>query len=120
MDAKRTVQTEQLARELASQAGSIDELNGLLRGLMKSALECLLDAEMAAPLKCQDPPSRHSPALPYFARDTLTNRSHAFSASARPRLHSITARIGAPPWAIGTGRPDWSGTVMCGSMPSSA
>jgi len=63
MDAKLTAQTEQLARELASQASTIDELNGLLRGLMKSALECMLDTEMAAHLKRQDPPLPFTPPV---------------------------------------------------------
>jgi transposase-like protein len=56
MEAKLTAQTEQLARELAAQAGTIDELNGLLRGLMKSALQRMLDAEMDAHLARQDQP----------------------------------------------------------------
>ena len=48
MAAKRTAQAEQLARVLATQASTIDHLNSLFRGMMKSALECLLDAEMDA------------------------------------------------------------------------
>src|SRR5215472_2538575 len=54
MDAKLTAQAEQLARELATQASTIDDLNSLFRGMMKSALECLLDAEMDAHLARQD------------------------------------------------------------------
>jgi putative transposase len=46
MDAKLTAQAEQLARELATRASTIDDLNSLFRGMMKSALECMLDAEM--------------------------------------------------------------------------
>ena len=38
MEAKLTAKAEQLAREWACQAGTIDELNSLFRGLMKSAL----------------------------------------------------------------------------------
>ena len=37
---------EQLAREMASQATTIEDLNGLLRTMMKSALERMLDTEM--------------------------------------------------------------------------
>jgi len=69
MAAKLTAQAEQLARELAGQAGTIDELNGLLRGLMKSALECMLDAEMAAHLKGQDPPQPFEPPAPNNRRN---------------------------------------------------
>jgi transposase-like protein len=57
MDPNLTAQTEHMARELATQAGTIDELNGLLRGLMKSALQRLLDTEMDVPLGRKDLPA---------------------------------------------------------------
>jgi putative transposase len=72
MEAKLTAQAEQLARELAAQAGTIDELNGLLRGLMKSALERMLGAEMDAHLARQDLP------LP-FEPPALNNRRNGHS-----------------------------------------
>jgi putative transposase len=62
MDAKLTSQAEQLARELATQAGTIDELNGLFRGLMKTALQSMLDTEMAVHLGRQDLPALRDPA----------------------------------------------------------
>src|SRR5262245_5513920 len=46
MEARLTEKAEQLAREVASQASTIDELHGLFRGLMKSALQRMLDTEM--------------------------------------------------------------------------
>jgi transposase-like protein len=46
MEAKLTANPETLARELANQAGTVDELNSLFRGLMKSALQRMLDTEM--------------------------------------------------------------------------
>jgi putative transposase len=46
MDAALKLKTEQLASEIASQAQTLDDLNGLLRNLMKSALERMLDTEM--------------------------------------------------------------------------
>ena len=46
MDAKLTARAEQLAREMATQASTLDELNGLFKGLMKSALQRMLDTEM--------------------------------------------------------------------------
>jgi transposase-like protein len=67
MGAKLTAQAEQLARELAGQAGTLDELSGLFRGLMRSALQRMLDTEMdvhlgreeaKAPL---DPPADAAP-----------------------------------------------------------
>src|ERR1700757_631131 len=57
LEVKLTAEAEQLARELASQAGTIDELNGLFRGLMKSALQRMLDTEMDVPLGRKDLPA---------------------------------------------------------------
>ena len=45
MEAKLMAQAEQLAKELATQVGTIDELNGLFRGLMKSALQTMLNTD---------------------------------------------------------------------------
>jgi putative transposase len=46
MDAILTGKAEQLAREIASQATTLEELNGLLKLMMSSALERMLDTEM--------------------------------------------------------------------------
>jgi putative transposase len=46
MDATLTEKAERLAKEIASQAKTLDDLNGLLKGMMKSALERMLDTEM--------------------------------------------------------------------------
>jgi transposase-like protein len=46
MDATLKAQAEKLAREMATQATTIDDLNGLLRTMMKSALERMLNTEM--------------------------------------------------------------------------
>jgi transposase-like protein len=46
MDAILTGKAEQLAREIASQATTLEELNGLLKLMMGSALERMLDTEM--------------------------------------------------------------------------
>jgi putative transposase len=69
MEAKLTAQAEKLARELATQAGTIDELNNLLRGLMKSALECMLGAEMDAHLASKGPPLPFEPPAPNNRRN---------------------------------------------------
>jgi transposase-like protein len=61
MDAKMTSQAERLARELATQASTIDELNSLFRGMMKTALECMLDTEMDAHLAGKEPPLPFEP-----------------------------------------------------------
>src|SRR5271154_3162712 len=46
MDATFKLKAEQLAKEIAGQAQTLDDLNGLMRTLMKSALERMLHTEM--------------------------------------------------------------------------
>lgn len=46
MDEALKLKAEQLAGEIATQAQTLDDLNGLMRSLMKSALERMLDTEM--------------------------------------------------------------------------
>jgi putative transposase len=46
MDATLKLKAEQFAGDIAGQAQTLDDLNGLLRTLMKSALERMLDTEM--------------------------------------------------------------------------
>jgi len=46
MDASLRSKAEQLASEIASQAETAKDLNGLMRLMMKSALERMLDTEM--------------------------------------------------------------------------
>src|ERR1044072_358953 len=46
MDAILKTQAEQLANELAGQVTTLDDLNGLMRTLMKTALERMLNTEM--------------------------------------------------------------------------
>jgi transposase-like protein len=46
MDAILKSQAEQLAREMATQVTTLDDLNGLMRTMMKTALERMLNTEM--------------------------------------------------------------------------
>ena len=46
MEAILKKKTEELATEIAANATTVDELNGLMRTLMKSALERMLDTEL--------------------------------------------------------------------------
>lgn len=46
MDANLREKTESLATEIAGQVTTMEELNGLMRTMMKSALEVMLDTEM--------------------------------------------------------------------------
>jgi putative transposase len=46
MDANLKFEAEKLAREMATQATTLEDLNGLMRTMMKSALERMLNTEM--------------------------------------------------------------------------
>jgi transposase-like protein len=75
MEAKLTAQAEQMAAELATQAGTVDDLNALLRGLMKSALQRMLESEMGAHLKRQDPPLPFEPPAPKNRRNGRSKKT---------------------------------------------
>jgi putative transposase len=65
MDASLRSRAEQLAKEMASEAKTADDLNSLMRLMMKSALERMLDTEMDVHLGRKglaSPPSTESPA----------------------------------------------------------
>jgi putative transposase len=79
MEAKLTARAEQLARELATQAGSIDELNGLFRGLMKTALQRMLDTELDVHLGRKEAPAPLDPPAEDPAADTPKNRRNGYS-----------------------------------------
>jgi putative transposase len=78
MDATLKLKAEQLAGEIASQAQTLDDVNGLLRVLMKSALERMLDTELdvhlgrttsAALPKEPDPSAAKEPSGPANRRN---------------------------------------------------
>ena len=50
MDANLTKRTEELAKELATKTSTLDELNGVMRSLMKTTLERMLNTELEAHL----------------------------------------------------------------------
>jgi len=58
MDASLQSRAEQLASAMAGEATTIEDLNGLMRQMMKSAMERMLDTEMDVHL------GRKSPTLP--------------------------------------------------------
>src|SRR5262245_20845572 len=79
MDAKLTAQAEQLAQELASQASTVDELNGLFRGLMKSALQRMLDTEMNVHLSRMEASPPLDPPADLPPPDRPRNRRNGYS-----------------------------------------
>ena len=68
MDAILRGQAEQLANELAAQVATLDDLNGLMRTMMKTALERMLNTEMdvhlgrRGPTEATNTPCANSPA----------------------------------------------------------
>jgi putative transposase len=79
MEAKLTAQAEQLARELATRAGTLDELNGLFRGLMKSVLQRMLDTEMDVHLGRKHVPASLDPPPASPTPDAPKNRRNGYS-----------------------------------------
>jgi putative transposase len=70
MDASLRSKAEQLAGEIAGQARTAEDLNGLMRLMMKSALERMLDTEMDVHLgrktltvEREEPPAEAATAL---------------------------------------------------------
>jgi transposase-like protein len=62
MDASLQSRAEQLASEMAGQATTIEDLNGLMRLMMKSALERMLNTEMDVHLGRRASPACEAPA----------------------------------------------------------
>src|SRR6202453_3184411 len=58
MDASLQSRADQLASEFASQARTAEDLNGLMRSMMKSALERMLNTELDVHLGRRTVPSR--------------------------------------------------------------
>jgi putative transposase len=63
MDAILRNQAEQLARQMATQASTLDDLNGFLRSMMKAALERMLNTEMDVHLGRRELPTSSEPVL---------------------------------------------------------
>lgn len=79
MEAKLTAQAEQLARELAGQASTLDELNGLFKGLMKSAPQRMLNTEMDFHLGREEPRVSLDPPADGAAAELPKNRRNGHS-----------------------------------------
>ena len=83
MDAILKSQAEQLAREMATHVTTLDDLNGLMRTMMKTALERMLNTEMdvhlgrrTEPAATNDTPTPNAPT---------TNASENASAAPKNR-----------------------------------
>jgi len=79
MDAILKLKAEQLAGEIAEQAQTLDDLNGLLRSLMKSALERMLDTELDVHLGRKPMAALTKGASEATDRAAATNRRNGHS-----------------------------------------
>lgn len=87
MDAMLKSQAEKLAREMATQATTIDDLNGLMKTMMKTALERMLNTEMEVHLGRRGQPvesvavsATEAPSAPAVAAPALPkNRRNGHS-----------------------------------------
>jgi putative transposase len=88
MDAILKSQAEQFARDMATQVATVDDLNDLLRGMMKTALERMLNTEMdvhlgrrelpvaaATPSPTGDLPLAEDRAIPAVAKNRRNGHS---------------------------------------------
>jgi len=86
MDANVLDQAEELAKSIAGQATTMEDLNGVMRTLMKSALEQMLGAELKVHLKEE------------HATDRARSRSKGTSASWRSMYPAIVKVRLTPNW----------------------
>ena len=79
MDASLRTRAEQLASEIAGQAKTVEDMNGLMRLMVKSALERMLDTEMDVHLGRRSPAGAADESLadPPAVIDASPPASHA-------------------------------------------
>lgn len=88
MDAILTGKAEQLATELATQAKTLDDLNGLIKLMMKSALERMLNTELDVHLGRKRLPGSTADAPEQVAANTAAEASTKKSSKNRRNGHS--------------------------------
>src|SRR5262249_28403326 len=102
MDASLQLRAEQLATEFANQAKTAEDLNGLMRLMMKSALERMLNTEMDVHLGRR--PSLQvavaQPATGELAPDELPACPSSGPAAAGPRKRQPNRRNGKSPKTV--------------------
>jgi putative transposase len=104
MDANHKLKVEQLVSELTSQSQTLDDLNGLFRSLMKSALERMLDSEMNVHLGRTSLPPLHTHSNSIPDPETPKNRRNGHSPkTVRGELGELT--LDTPRDRLGTFAP---------------
>jgi putative transposase len=102
MDASLQLRAEQLATEFASQASTAEDLNGLMRLMMKSALERMLNTEMDVHLGRRPSPQTVATALrpDDLASDGPRSYESSGAATAEMRKRSPNRRNGKSPKTV--------------------
>src|SRR5437867_2933968 len=98
MDASLHARAEQLATEFASQARTAEDLNGLMRLMMKSALERMLNTELDVHLGRRPSPPVAIAELPL--EETPPSREPASGSLASPPKRSPNRRNGKSPKTV--------------------
>jgi transposase-like protein len=93
MDASLQKRAEQLATEFANQASTAEDLNGLMRLMMKSALERMLNSEMDVHLG-------RRPCAPTAADELPSSSEPAAAAVVSPRKGARNRRNGKSPKTV--------------------
>ena len=107
-----TEKAKQLASEIATRAETLDDLNGLIKSMMKSALERMLDTEMAVhlgrqrlapppaevaqsllPSPPQYPKAESAVKMVYLAIHDATGRKALWRAGERFRVNPAEVRL---------------------------
>ena len=92
MDASLQSRAEQLASEFAGQATTAEDLNGLMRLMMKSALERMLNSEMDVHLGRRPRPRSRRRAAPGRAPAVGTRRRRLELGQANGRTVAMDVR----------------------------
>jgi putative transposase len=98
MDATLHKRAEQLATEFASQARTAEDLNGLMRLMMKSALERMLNTELDVHLGRR--PSAQATVAEPSAEGLVPTGEPSAAAEAGPRKDSRNRRNGKSPKTV--------------------
>src|SRR5437762_14207320 len=102
MDVSLQARAEQLASEFASQSRTAEDLNGLMRLMMKSALERMLNTELDVHLGRRPSPQTvvPEPGPDELASDESPSRGPSWAAAAGTRKRSPNRRNGKSPKTV--------------------
>ena len=119
MDVILRDQAEKFASELAAQVTTLDDLNGLMRTMMKTALERMLNTEMDVHLGRRTLPIGMDSAGSASHTTVSTDRADPHKAGAFHHMSSApSARQRLCPLILAAARRSWSGLCSFGNAGS--